>query len=82
MIREQFKELAYKLSKSELKEIKRHLHMVENKKGLLGSKKPQKYLDELDEKIHKLDKYYHDDDFKFRGIRNIQALFKSSIDED
>ena len=25
---------------------------------------------------------YHDDDFEFRGIRNIQDLFKSSIDED
>ena len=35
MIREQFKELAYKLSNSELKEIKRHLYMV-GKKGLLG----------------------------------------------
>ena len=62
VIREQFKELAYKLSKSELKEIKRRLYMVENKKDLLGSKKPKKYLDELDEKIRKLDKYYHDDD--------------------
>ena len=29
-----------------------------------------------------MDKYYHDDDFEFRGIRNIQDLFKSSIDED
>ena len=36
VIREKFKELAYKLSKSELKEIKRRLYMVENKKGLLG----------------------------------------------
>ena len=36
VIREQFKELAYKLSKSELNEIKRRLYMVENKKGLLG----------------------------------------------
>ena len=36
VIREQFKELPYKLSKSELKEIKRCLYMVENKKGLLG----------------------------------------------
>ena len=36
VIREQFKELAYKLSKSELKEIKRLLYMVENNKGLLG----------------------------------------------
>ena len=82
VIREQFKELAYKLSKSELKEIKRHLYMVENKKSLLGQKRPRKYLDELDEKICKLDKYYHDDDIEFRGMRNIQDLFKSSIDED
>ena len=82
VIREQFKELAYRFSKSELKEIKRHLYMVENKKGLLGSKKTKKYLDELDKKIRKLDKYYHHDDFEFRGIRNIQDLFKSSIDED
>ena len=43
------------------------------------TKKPTKYLDELDEKIRKLDKYYHDDYFEFRGIRNIQDLFKSSI---
>ena len=56
--------------------------MVENKKGSLVSKNPTKYLDELDEKIRKLDKYYHDDDFEFRGTRSIQDLFKSSIDED
>ena len=37
--REQFKKLACKLSKSELKEIKRCLYIVENRKGLLGSKK-------------------------------------------
>ena len=33
VIREQLRELAYKFSKSELKEIKKHLYMVENKKG-------------------------------------------------
>ena len=36
IIREQLRELAYKLSKSDLKEIKRRLYMVENKKDLLG----------------------------------------------
>ena len=40
------------------------------------------HLDELDEKISKLNKYYHDNDFEFRGIRNVQDLFKSSIDKD
>ena len=29
-----------------------------------------------------MDKYYHDDDFEFRGIRNIQDLFKLPIYED
>ena len=72
VIREQLRELAYKLSKSELKEIKKHLYMVGNKKCLLESKKPEKYFDELDEKIRKLDKYYHDEDFEFRGIKNIR----------
>ena len=36
IIREQLKELGYKLLRDELKEIKKHLYMVENKKGLLG----------------------------------------------
>ena len=36
VIREELKELGYKLSKSELKEIKKHLYKVENKKDLLG----------------------------------------------
>ena len=51
-------------------------------KRFIRIKKPRKYLDELDGKIRKLDKYYHDDNFEFRGIRNIQDLFKLPIDED
>ena len=35
VIREELKELSYKLSKSELKEIKKNLYKIENKKGLL-----------------------------------------------
>ena len=80
--RSELKVLGYKLLRDELNENKRRLYMVENKTGSLGSKKTTKYLDGLDEKIRKLGKYYHDDDFEFRGIRNIQGLFKSSIDED
>ena len=73
IIREELKELSYKLSKGELKEIKKRLYEIENKKDSLGSKKNRRYLDELDEKIRKLDKYYHDDDFKYRGIKNVQV---------
>ena len=39
IIREELKELSYKFSKSELKEIKRKLYEIENKRNLLGSKK-------------------------------------------
>ena len=83
IIREELRELPYKPSQSELKEIKRRLYMVENKKGLLNSKKNSKCLDELDEKIRKLYRYYHDyDDFEYRGIKNIEDLFRLSISED
>ena len=82
IIRKQLKELGYKLLRDELKEIKKCRYKIENKKGLSGSKKSRNYFDELDEKIRKLDKYYHDDDSEFRGIRNIQDLFKLPIDED
>ena len=36
IIREQLKELGYKLLRDKLKEIKKCLYKVENKKGLLG----------------------------------------------
>ena len=36
IIRSELKELGYKLLRDELKEIKRHLYKVENKKSLLG----------------------------------------------
>ena len=79
IIREKLKELCHKLSKSELKEIKKHLYNIENKTELLESETTKKYLDELDKKILKLDEYYDDDDFEFRGIENVQDLFKILI---
>ena len=82
IIRENLKELRHKLSKSELKEIKKHLYNIENKKELLESETTKKYLDELDKKILKLDEYNDDDDFEFKGIENVQDLFKIlTIDE-
>ena len=66
-----------------MKEIKRRLYIVENKKGSLNLKKPRKYLDELDEQIRKLDRYYHDyDDSECKGIKNIEDLFRLSISKD
>ena len=41
-----------------------------------------KYLDKLDKKILKLDKYHYHDDFEYRGIKSLHNLFKLSIDKD
>ena len=82
-IRENLKELGYKLSKSELKDIKKGLYNIESKKKLLNSKRTIKYLDELDEKILKLNKSYRNyDDYEYKGIKDIKVLFKLSIDKD
>ena len=81
IIREELKDLSYKLSRSELKEIKKNLYNIEKTKQF-DSKRTNKYLDELDKKILKLDKYHYHDDYKYRGIKNIKDLFKLSIDKD
>ena len=54
-IREDLNDLSYKLSKSELKEIKTNLYNIEKRKKI-STKKTNKYLDELDKKIFKLEK--------------------------
>ena len=54
-IREDLKDLSYKLSKSELKEIKTNLYNIEKRKKI-STKKTNKYLDELDKKILTLEK--------------------------
>ena len=80
VIREELKELGYKLPKSELKDIKKHLYNIESKKKLLNSKRTIKYVDELCEKIDKLGRYYRDHDYyEYKGIKKIKDLFKQSI---
>ena len=83
IIMEKLKELRHKLSKNDLKKIKKHLYNIENKKELLESETTKEYFDELDKKILELDEYYNDDDdFEFKGIENVQDLFKIlTIDE-
>ena len=72
-IREKLKELHCKLSRSELKEIRKRLYNTEKK--LLELETTKEYLDELDEKILESD----DDDFEFIGRENVQDLFKILI---
>ena len=80
-IREDFKDLSYKLSKSELKETKTNLYNIEKRKKI-STKKTNKYFDELDKKILKLEKYHDYDDHEYKGIKDIKDLFKLSIDKD
>ena len=39
-------------------------------------------MDELDKKILKLDKHQDNNDFEYRGIKNVHNLFKLSIGKD
>ena len=75
--RKKLKELRHKLSKSDLKIIKKHLYNIENKKELLESETTKEYFDELDKKFLEFDDNDNDDDFI--GIENVQDLFKISI---
>ena len=80
-IREDLKDLSCKLSKSELKEIKTNLYNIEKRKKI-STKKANKYLDELDNKILKLEKHQDYDDHEYNRIKDIKDLFKPSIDKD
>ena len=80
-IREDLKDLSYKLSKCELKEIETNLYNIEKRKKI-STKKTNKYLDELDKKIFKFEKYQDYDDHEYKGIKDIKDLFKPSIDKD
>ena len=80
-IRDELKDPTYNISKSKLKEIKKNLYNVEKRKKI-NSRKTSKYLDELDKKILKLEKYHDNDDYEYKGIKDIKDLFKVSIDKE
>ena len=80
-IREELKDTTYNISKGESKDIKRTLHNIE-KRYKVGSIKTKRYLDELDKSILNLDKYHDYDDYQYKGIKDIEDLFKISIDKD
>ena len=80
-IRDELKNPTYNISKSELKEIKKTLYNIE-KREKISLRKTSKYLDELDKKILKLEKYHDCEDHEYKGIKDIKDLFKLSIDKD
>ena len=58
-----------------------NLYNIE-KQRKISLKKTSKYLDELDERITRVDKYHGYDDFEYKGIKDIENLFKISIGKD
>ena len=80
-IREELKNPKHNILKSESKDIKRNLYNVE-KQRKISLKKTSKYVDELDKRILRLDKYHDYDDFEYKGIKDVEKLFKISIDKD
>ena len=70
-IKEDLKNLSYKLSKSELKKIKNNLYNI-GKTKQLDSKKTNKRLNELEEKLLELEKYRDHDEYEYKGIKDIK----------
>ena len=60
-----------------IKEIRKSLYEIENKKNLSKSKikEIEQNLIELEESLFKIKKYYDFDDFKYKGIRDVSNLF-------
>ena len=82
IIKEFLKDLNYKLSKNELKEIKKNLYNIEKGKQF-ESEETISYLNELDQKILESDRYPQDcDDSEYIGVKNVRDLFKLSVNED
>ena len=81
-IKEEIRKIQHKFSRQQLKEIKENLYEIENKECLSASKKAKIYLNQLEERIYKLNTFYDYDDAEYRGIKDIENLFDLSITED
>ena len=65
-----------KFSKSKIKEIRKKIYELENKKNLSTQK-----IKETEKSLSRLKKYYDYDDAKHIGIRDVRNLFNQSADE-
>ena len=84
-IRESFNKLRDRFLKPKIKEIRRNLYEIENKKNLSKSKikEIEQNLIELEESLFKLNKYYDYTDIEYKGIRDVANLINGmSTDED
>ena len=81
-IREDFNKLRDRFLKPKIKEIRRNLYKIENKKNLSKSKIKdiKQNLIELEESLYNFKKY-HDCDIKYYEIRDIRKLFDEVYEE-
>ena len=70
-IKEDFNKLRDRFLKPKIKEIRKNLYEIENKKNLSKSKikEIEQNLIELEESLFKLNKYYDYDDAEYKGMR-------------
>ena len=80
---EKINELKDKVSKPEIKEIRRNIYNVKKQKNLSAQKikEIEKDLFELENNLSKLKKCYGYDDTECKGIRDANNLLDLSIDE-
>ena len=71
----------HKFSKSEIKEIRKSLYEIENKKSLFAPKGIGKYLLGLEKNLSKLRKYYDKDEYKGAKIYLVCRLMKIIINQ-
>ena len=77
-IKKDFNKLWTRLCKQKMKEIRKCLYRIENKK----LEEIEKNLLKLEKNPSKLKKYYDYDDIEYRGIRDVRNVFNLSTNED
>ena len=80
-IRKDFNKLANPFLKPKIKEIRKNLYEIENKKNLSKSKikEIEQNLIELEENLLKLNKYHVYDDIEYYGIRDVRNYLMKLI---
>ena len=80
-IREELKKLLYKFFKSEIKEIRKELYEIGNKKRLPVPEEIEEYLFGLEKNLSELKTYYDNNKDKYKGKRSTRNLIDLPIDE-
>ena len=83
-IRKGFNKLKDRFLKPKIKEIRRNLYEIENKKNLPKSKIKdiEKNLLGLEKTLSRLKKYYDYNDIEHKGVRDVWNLFNMSMNGD